>query len=74
MWQKYGKWFVLPTIAILGVSAGAVGGAVAFDQLANKYLWPEPENVVVTHAQPAATAAVIEVREDQDADAPTPDN
>ncbi|MEM7624343.1 MAG: hypothetical protein AAF333_01810 [Planctomycetota bacterium] len=68
MWQRYGKWFVVPTVAILGVSAGAIGGAFAFDQLASKYLWPAPEDVVVTHAQPASVTAVVEVREDHDAE------
>lgn len=68
MWQRYGKWFVVPTVAILGVSAGAVGGAFAIDQLASKYLWPVPENVVVSHAQPAATTVLVEVSENRDAE------
>jgi len=51
-WKKYGKLFVLPAAAILGIGAGAVGGAYAIDQLAAKYLWPAPENLVVIHATP----------------------
>ena len=65
MWQRYGKWFVVPTVAILGVSAGAIGGAFAFDHYASKYLWPAPEDVVVSQAQPDRTA-VVEVSEDRD--------
>ena len=53
-WKRYGKIFVVPAAAILGVSAGAVGGAVAFDQVASRYLWPAPENLVVSHAAPAS--------------------
>lgn len=64
MWKRYGKMFVVPTVAILGVSAGAIGGAFAFDQLASRYLWPEPEQVIVTHASPAPVADTIEMRED----------
>ena len=51
-WKKYGKLFVVPAAAIIGIGAGAVGGAYAIDQLAAKYLWPDPENLAVVHATP----------------------
>ncbi|MBB6429333.1 hypothetical protein [Algisphaera agarilytica] len=54
-WKKYGKLFVVPVVAILGIGAGAVGGAVAIDQLAAKYLWPEPVNIAVVHATPESS-------------------
>lgn len=44
------KILLIPTLAILGVSAGAVASAYAFDQVASRYLWPEPENLVVQQA------------------------
>jgi len=53
-WKRYGKTFVVPVAAVLGVSAGAVGGAFAFDQVASRYLWPAPENLIVSHATPAS--------------------
>lgn len=52
LWKKYGKLFVIPVLAIVGIGAGAVGGAYAIDQLGAKYLWPEPENLVVVQATP----------------------
>jgi hypothetical protein len=56
-WQRYGKIFVIPAVAVLGITVGAVGGAVAFDQFAARYLWPEPENLVVQHASPSRDTA-----------------
>ncbi len=60
-WKKYGKLFIVPAAAIVGVGAGAVAGAYAIDQLAAKYLWPEPENLIVMHAtpEPASPAEVV---------------
>ncbi|MEM1107971.1 MAG: hypothetical protein AAGH99_04690 [Planctomycetota bacterium] len=52
LWKKYGKLFVVPVLAIVGIGAGAVGGAYAIDQLGAKYLWPEPESLVVVQATP----------------------
>ncbi|MEM9419907.1 MAG: hypothetical protein AAGA25_12775 [Planctomycetota bacterium] len=42
----------MPVVAILGIGAGAIGGAFAIDHFAAKYLWPEPENLAVIHATP----------------------
>lgn len=63
-WKKYGKLFVVPAVAIVGIGAGAVGGAYALDQLAAKYLWPEPENLVVIHATPEPLSPSDEVIEE----------
>ncbi|MEM8738141.1 MAG: hypothetical protein AAGG38_06640 [Planctomycetota bacterium] len=52
MWQRYGKVFLVPALTVVGVTAGAVGGAVAFDQWAARYLWPEAESLVVVQASP----------------------
>lgn len=63
-WKKYGKLFVLPAAAILGVGVGAVGGAYAIDQLAAKYLWPAPENLIVLHATPEPMSPADQVIEE----------
>ncbi|MEO0514369.1 MAG: hypothetical protein AAF086_03630 [Planctomycetota bacterium] len=74
IWKKYGKLFIVPAAAIVGVGAGAVAGAYAIDQLAATYLWPEPENLVVMHATPAPVSpaeVVIEEFITDSASAPT---
>ncbi len=50
MWKRNSKIFLIPTAAIIGVSLGSLAGAMAFDHLAARYLWPEPEDVVVRQA------------------------
>ena len=47
MSKRTRKVFLIPAAMVLGVSVGAVGGAVAVDHLAARYLWPEPEDLVV---------------------------
>lgn len=51
------KLLLIPTIAVLGVTAGAVASAYAFDQVAARYLWPEPEDLIVQQASPTPQKA-----------------
>ena len=50
MHRRIGNMFIVPLVAIIGVAAGSVGGAYAFDHFASQYLWPEPEDLTVYHA------------------------
>lgn len=63
VWKNYGKLLVIPAVGIVGVGAGAVGGAFAFDHFAARYLWPPPENMVVIQAQPELVSPADEVIE-----------
>lgn len=64
-----GKWCLLPVAAVLGVSLGAVGGAVALDHFAAAYLWPEPEDLVVRQTPARLPVPVYDALPTLDSDA-----